>query len=187
MKFPYTVLLIALLPFGTVLADVVPIPGTQRVAPVFDAADLVCNCVVESIKIVSEEQLGTSPKTLLRQHVLADVLIVDRYKSTSSDTRRITVQFDREFPIMRSIPVLQKGERGLMFLKKGDLSVYEFADRLIGVTQFASFPVRDSGLGLPKLQTALASVIHMGSREDTINAMQLLEGFDELSPEAAAT
>lgn len=177
--------LIAFLTSGSAFAGPGPIPGTQRIAPAFQVSDLVCNCVVESIKVVREERLGTPPKTLMRQNALASVLIDDEYKpGTNIGGRRITIQFEREIPSMRaSLPSVQEGERALMFLKKQEgVSVYVFADPFLGATPFDLLQKTSEDSGLMKLQTALANTVQQGNREDQIRAMRVLEGFDELSP-----
>jgi len=48
--------------WGSLFADVAPVPGTQRVAPVFEGAALVCNCFVESLKITDEQRLQRAGK-----------------------------------------------------------------------------------------------------------------------------
>jgi hypothetical protein len=176
-----------LLAFVRTLAEPGPIPGTQRVEPAFQTADLVCNCVVESIKVVHQERVGDTPKTtLLRQDALASVLIDDEYKRTASDgARRITVEFQREIPNIRVfLPSLQEGERALMFLKKPEAtSVFVFSDPYLSATPFHLLPRASHGQGLRKLEVALALTAKQGSSEDQVRAMRVLEGFDQLGPE----
>jgi len=168
------------------LGDPGTAPGTQRVGPVFQAADLVCNCVVESIKIVRQERVGNPPKTFLRQDALASILVDDQYKRTTDDgATRISVQFEREIPNMRVfLPSVQEGERALMFLKKQEATgIYVFSDPVLGTTPFHVLRKASHGQGLTKLEAALATTVELGSSEDQIRAMRVLEGFDQISPE----
>jgi hypothetical protein len=185
MRFLMAIPLLAILGVSTTLADLGPIPGTQRVAPAFQTADLVCNCVVQSVKVVHQERIGNPPKTLLRQDALASVLIDDQYKRNADDhAPRITVEFEREIPSMRvSLPSVEEGERALMFLKRQEgASVYVFSDPYLGATPFHLLQRASQGQGLMRLQAALATTVERAAGEDQKNAMRVLEGFDELSP-----
>ena len=65
--------------WGSLFADVAPVPGTQRVAPVFEGAALVCNCFVESLKITDEQRLQRAGKPLVRQLVVAKIEVKESY------------------------------------------------------------------------------------------------------------
>jgi len=88
---------------------------------------------------------------------------------------------------MRVMPTLSEAESALMFLTLStSSSSYEFADKFLGVTRFASLPAVQRPPGAAKLQTALARVLRSGPPEDQVHAVHLLEGFDKLNAEALA-
>ena len=175
----------ALVVVASISAEITPVPGSQNVDAVFGKADLVCNCVVRIIKVVDEANVERAGKPLITQHLTATVEILDLYKAESTN-RHIQVEFDRELPsTSASLPELRNGERALMFLKAG-LSSYVFADPFLGVIPFEDLPRHRGGAGLTKLQAALAAVLQMPNREDRVRAVQLLEGFDNLGPDATA-
>jgi hypothetical protein len=169
-------------------ADIAPAPGTQPIAPVFEKADLVCNCVVQAIRVMSEQRLGTAPKIVVRQHVTATVEVDDQYKPTTPVGQWISVEFDQEIPATRaSMPSIEKGERALMFLDATASSVYVFADPFLAAVRFYSLPRMPGEQGLKKLQAALAAVLQSPTRDDRMRAMQLLEGFDQIAPDTSPT
>ena len=173
----------ALLLASGAAAEIVPVPGTERVAPVFDRATLVCNCFVISRRITHEERVELGGKTIARRTFIATVGIRDIYKGTAPPGRSVFVKFDEEIPSTRaSMPTLSEAESGLMFLTLSQTDNYDFADAFIGVTPFTSLSVQNSGSGILKLQTALSRSLQEGDRGDKIRAMRLLEGCDELSP-----
>lgn len=167
---------------GLLLADIVPTPGTQPVKPVFDQADVVCSCAVESLNVLDEHRLERGGKPLIQRHISAKVQVRDSYKTDVNMGVPLYVEFDEELPTMRaSMPTLSTGETGILLLKIIAPSVYGFADPFLGVTPFASIPQQRGSLGLSKLQSALAGILHGGNRNDRINALRLLQGIDELS------
>lgn len=168
------------------LADVLPIPGSQRVAPVFEGSDLVCYCAVESLRITEERTVERGGKPLIQRRVIAAVRIKDSYNRDIQTGAKVFVAFEDEIPRTGSLPTLSGVETALMFLKRSSAPLYEFADRSLGVTPFASLPIQQGPLGLSKLQAALAGALQQTNSTDQINAMRLLEGFDELNPESLA-
>ena len=67
-----------------------------------------------------------------------------------------------------------------MFLN-GAASSYVFADPFLAAIPFDEIPRQSGELGLRKLQAALAGVLRSPNPEDQLRAMELLQGFDELS------
>lgn len=175
---------LALLMFcASARADVAPIAGTQSVAPVFEKADLVCNCVVRSLRVLSQRELGVTPKIVVRQRVVASVEVNDDYKSITPAARQIFVGFEREIPATRaSMPSLESGERAVMFLSSTGPSHYTFADPFLGAVPFHSLPLTAGGQGLEKLEQALRAVLLLTDRDDQIQALELLGGFDQATP-----
>jgi len=169
------------------LGEIVPTPGTQAVIPVFERADLVCNCVVESLRVVDEQERERHGKPFLWRRVVATVRINDSYNKEMPSDSQISVAFEEERPITRVMPTLSEGESGLMFLRlAASSSAYEFADKFLGVTRFSSLPVVQGAPGPAKLQSALAGVLYAGRAEDQMHAVHLLQGFDNPNAEALA-
>lgn len=177
------ILLFGALLLGVAFAGLVPIPGTQRVGPIFESADLVCNCYVESLRTLKEQKLERAGKPFTQRYLVAKLRVNDPYNKEVQIGTEINVAFEEEIPTTESMPTLSEAETALMFLKLSSPSLYEFADRFMGATPFAFLPVQNKALGLSKLQSALAAVLQLDNRDDQINAMRLLGGFDELSPE----
>jgi hypothetical protein len=181
----FLALLDMLLLSQVLLSDIAPIPGTQAVNPVFDEADVVCNCLVESLRVVDERKQGQQGKPLIWQHVVATVHILDLYKTPDSNSVTLQVEFEQELPPTRaSMPAPSKGETALLFLKASEGSLYGFADPFLGATPFASIRLEHGPLGLLKLQSALAAVARQGTHDDQIRAMRLLQGMDKVSADA---
>jgi hypothetical protein len=167
---------------GVTSAEIVPIPGSQSVNAVFNNADLVCNCVVRAVRIAEEAHVEREGTPLTTQHLIATVEIEDLYKPRSMN-QQITVGFDKELPSTRaSLPELRQGERALMFLTAASSS-YVFADPFLGVIPFDELPQHPGEQGLNRLQASLVSVLQVPNREGQLRAMELLEGFDSLSPD----
>jgi hypothetical protein len=173
----------ALLLLASAFADLGALPGGQRVAPIFVSADLVCNCLVESLRTLDEQKFERAGKPFIQRHVVAKVRVNDIYNNRIQVGTEVNVAFEEEIPTTASMPTLSESETALMFLTISSPSLYKFADRFLGVTPFASLPVQHSGMGISKLESALAGVLQRRNRDDQINAMRLLEGFDELRPE----
>lgn len=152
----------------TLSAQVAPTPGTQNIPILFDQADLVCSCSIESSQLTSSERLQGEEG----QHALAVANIDQLYKSNSPVSSTFVVEYDDGR--------LSKGERAVMFLKLTGPSVYSLADPSIGATPFNSFSP-STGTGLAALESALLSAAERPNRTDRISAMQLLQGFASLT------
>ena len=177
----------ALIVAAGLVGDIVPVPGTQPIMPLFERSDLVCNCVVESVRVVEGQTRQRGGKSYLWQSVLATITVRDSYKNANDDNK-INVAFEKEMPTTRAIPTLSEGETGVMFLKLSPRSAdYEFADKFLGITPFTSLPVQGGMPGPNKLQLALVAVIQTGRVEDQVRAMGLLQGFDSFDPRALSS
>ena len=176
--------LILFLLIGRALADVVPVPGTQPVAPIFARSDLVCNCVVESIRVSEEQILLRGGKPVTRRHIIASTHVNEAYNREMKSGTRIKIVFDEEVPSTSgSMPAVSASEQAIIFLRLSGPAVFEFADPFLGVTPFSAIPIggNQTQLGLMRLETALAVILESHNHDDQINALRLLQGFDELS------
>lgn len=166
---------------ANVMSTIAPTPGSLRVRPVFEKSDLVCNCFVESLTLAGERTIQGS--TLVRRRMRAKVTIQDIYKTMQPRPRTIVVEFEQYWPATRvAEPGLWKGETALLFLKVRNPGIFEFTDRFLGATPFRSLPKQSGNLGLLKLEAALITVVLQGDREESIQALHLLHGFDRLGP-----
>lgn len=164
---------------GVSTADIIPIPGTQPLRPIFERSNLVCNCTVESLRTIREQKIELHGKPLITRDILARVRINDLYKSTiPSIARTIEVEFDSDSPIMTSKPTLSANETALIFLNKQNNGRFTFADQFLGAIPFTDLPTISAKEGLPKLETALSLALQNTSRADQMNALLLLEGLD---------
>jgi hypothetical protein len=174
------VVLLAL--YGCLFADISPVPGTLPVAPVYNAADLVCNCVVEKTEVMAQRLVGEGRKAVTQQQVSAIVKVEDEYKSVRPGVGRITLEFEQELPPTSvSTPSVDQGERALMFLKTSGGSRFVFADRFLAAIPFDNIPKVSEAPGLDKLQAALVAISRSSNPQDQVRAMELLNGFDDIS------
>ena len=170
--------LIALvLPLG-LAAQAGPIPGTELVRPVFDKADLVCSCRVDSVSVVRQRSKSADGGGVNLVRVTASIL--DTYKSAPKPSSPLIFEYPKD--PMSEEPGIRAGDVVLLFLDKPRSGVYELANPYIGFTPFSGSSQVPGNPGLGKLQSALATKVRQGSRYDQINAMRLLEGFDRLEP-----
>lgn len=169
---------------ASLAAEIVPLPGSQDVEPIFRKADLVCNCVVTTVRVVEEAHIQRAGKPITTQRLIAILAVSDLYKPDSLDGQ-IVVSFETEIPSTRaSQPELRQGERALMFLNVVSGS-YVLADPFIGVVPLQNLSTQSRGIGLRKLEAALIAELQAKDREERIRALQLLDGF-HLRPDAAA-
>jgi hypothetical protein len=154
-----------------------PLAGIEPVKPIFDEADLVCSGRIESVSVVRPKtgEPDGSEGSLVR----ATAIVLDVYKSALEPSPPIVFQYP-EGP-MSEDPGVHVGDVVLLFLS-GNTSAYELADPFIGLTPFKRLPRVPGAPNLEKLQSALALSLEQGNRDDQINAMRLLEGFDRLDP-----
>lgn len=180
----FSCLIVALAMSKMLLADLVPVPGSQPVRPVFEASDVVCSGRVKSLRVLEEKRVQSGSGTLPLKRVLASVYVQDVYKANESLPSSIVVSFDEQGPevIAHIMPILEQDERAILFLKHSEGSTYVFADRFLGVTSFASISTGEGGSGLMKLESTLAEIVSENGRDDKINALRLLEGMENLQP-----
>lgn len=181
--------ILAVVSFAPVLlqaSDIVPVPGTQAVRPVFEASDLVCNCSVKSLSVIGQQPIPQS--SVIRKRMQATVEIQDVYKSWASATGAILLQFELDTPSSSAAqPALTPGETAILFLKSTGPNLYEFTDPFLGVTPFHTPPPRETGgTGMAKLESALTLTLQHSNRDDSLNALRLLQCFDSLSQDSLA-
>ncbi len=160
-----------------------PLPGTEPVKPIFDKADVVCSLRVELAKIVRLQGGGTDGA--LQDFVRVTGTILDVYKSDLTPPGSLVFQFPED-PMSNGATGFREGDVVLLFLTRGD-SVYDLADPFIGVIYFSRLDRVPGNPDIDKLESALALALRRGNRDDQINAMRLLEGFDQLSPTTLST
>ena len=180
--------LVSLMLCTALYADIVPIPGTHLVAPVFEKSDVVCSCLVLSADVTSEENLNPPPKQVVLRHMRAVVEVKDSFKANNVQPGdRVAVQYDVEEPSTRgSLPSIVKSETALLFLRRTESGNYVFADPYLGATHFNALPPSPDGVGLTKLQSALVKVIRQNDRNDQIRALRLLEGLNAFRPDTVS-
>ena len=161
-------------------ADIGPTPGTQRVQPIFAQSDVVCNCSITSVAVAEEREVRRNDRPLAWRRMIAKARVEDLYKGTVAEGSTILIEYEDEKPTTRALPVVLAGSRGLLFLKIGPSLSYTFSDAFIGVTWFTSFPFQQGSSGLVKLEAALANVLGASNHTDTIAALRILQGFDQL-------
>lgn len=174
-----------IIPFicAALAADIVPVPGSQPITPVFASADLVCKCLVKRITVVAEQPI--KGESFVRRLMRAQVEVKDLYKAEKQESGSILVEFGENWPASTvSEPGLWQGETALLFLKATGQGTYVFADRFLGATPFKSLPQQIGDLGLPKLRSALLDSALRGNRDDQIRALQLLHGFDSFDADS---
>jgi hypothetical protein len=118
---------------------------------------------------------------VLWRRMIANATVDDLYKGAIPEGTTISIQYEDERPPTRILPGVSIGERALLFLKVTPPSIYTFADKFMRTIRFTSLPPQHANTGLPKLESALASVVRGTNREDRVNALMLLQGFDRLS------
>jgi hypothetical protein len=149
-------------------AGIAPAPGTQRVKPVFDASDLVCNCYVRAL----------DPNRVNADSETAVVEVRDVYKGERVPGSAITVTHEKG--------ALWRGETAILFLRSASES-YRETDSFLGATPFLELRPVNADRGLEKLELALADVLDKPDRSDNLNAMRLLQGLDQLNPRTMAS
>lgn len=164
------------------LADIVPIPGTQQVKPVFDSADLVCYCLVKSVTEAKETASGSTANRKI-QFVLD---LKDLYKETDKIKLPVTVEYEVLAAGVDGVP-FQVGRSFLFFLKANPNRSMTLADPFLGATFFGSIPIQSTGSGIEKLQDALTETATRADNDDGLRALQILEGFDSLSEHTVQT
>lgn len=163
--------------------EVGPIPGTQPIGPIFGLSDVVCLCSIQFVEVTQGEPAAdfAVSKTLRRQVTMrAEARHI--YKSDRPDTQQFLIEYTEDVGITSPIrTVLERGDTALLFLKAVSPTAYQFGDRFLGVTRFSALPNGAGGSGLGGLETTLATLARQENKDDRLNALRLLQGFDSLS------
>jgi hypothetical protein len=179
--------LLPLLVCITAIADIAPTPGTQPLEPVFQRADLVCSGVVVATSVVNTQELGSTNKPVLRRNMVAAIQVLDSYKGGTPPGEQIRLQYiDERPPTSASATVLQKGQVALWLLQAGSPGYYTFADRYLGVAFFHEPLPSSNGVGIRKLESAVAAVVQRSNRDDSLTALRLLQELPEPSEESVS-
>lgn len=161
------------------LGEIGPLPGWVSVKPVFEKSELVCSARVQSVDITQKESTGSnnSPEILVTVRLRA--IVLDVYKAAGPAPRVIVYQYPEAAP--DHVPQIRPGDVELLFLNEVTAGEFRITNRYIGLTTFSGMSPTSRNMGLDKLQTALAADVQHGTRDDQINAMRLLEGFDQIN------
>lgn len=187
-RLPSLLPLIAVIAAALAAADIVPVPGSQRIQPIFELSDLVCYCEVESVSLAVRTEPNPKARGWVRRETSAVLEIIDSYKQDQPGQRSAALEEERDVPAASgSYPAFRKGDRFLLFLKSTAPGKYVLADPFSGATFFSSIQKRSEEPGLHKLEAALAAEALHSKPEDVIRALRLLGEFDNLSEETAST
>jgi len=161
-----------------------PVPGTQRVKPIFDRSDLVCMCTAESTHTAVQDGLWDSAagRPVARVTTTITFAIAIAYKETRSVTQQLAIRLveDSPLPLPPQVP-FKKGQPFLLFLVSISPTMYETADRFLGMNLFSIIPAGPAAGGFSGLEMTLAQIVAKPNREDKLRALELLEGFDAVS------
>jgi HEAT repeats len=181
-------LLCALFPLAA-SCDVMPIPGTEKIAPAFEASDIACNCEVRRLETY-EYPIQIEGRPGIHRQTIAEVEAKQLFKPDVEPRNPIRVVYEMDLQMGMRVGGSQIGlsnnETALMFLKMQSNGDYGFAEPLLGATALKFFPVVTGQPGLATLQKALAAALQSSDRRDIIQALQLLQGMNNLSPEILA-
>jgi len=157
------------------------IPGTVPIGPVFTDSDLVCAARVQTASPAATS-FALAPAG---REDTASIRLEDVYKGSEPQPQMVKVRYaPANFGAQNGTPVLTPGETVLLFLRMISPGVYTFTEKDISTTQFSRIsPLSGVPSGPSKLELALVQIVETGNHNDRINAMQLLEGFDQPSPE----
>jgi hypothetical protein len=174
---------------GIAAADVMPVRGTQRVKPIFDRSDLVCMCTAESTHTAVQEGLWDSAtrRPVARVTTTMTFAIAIAYKENRSVTQQLAIRWveDSPLPLRPQVP-FKKGQPFLLFLVSISPTMYETADRFLGMNLFSIISPGTTAGGFPGLEMTLAQIVAQPDREDKLRALELLEGFDAISQQTEA-
>ena len=167
-----------------------PVSGTQRVKPIFDGSDLVCMCTHESTHTAVQEGLWDSAagRPVARITTTMTFAIAIAYKENRSVTQQFAVRLvqDSPLPLPPPFKTFKKGQPFLLFLVSISPTMYETADRFLGMNLFSIIPAGPTAGGFSGLQMTLAQIVAQPDREDKLRALYLLEGFDAISQQTKA-
>src|SRR6516162_3082628 len=152
-----------------------PVPGTQRVKPIFDRSDLVCMCTAESTHTAVQDGLWDSAgRPAARVTTTITFAIAIAYKETRSVTQQLAIRLveDSPLPLPPQVP-FKKGQPFLLFLVSISPTMYETADRFLGMNLFSIIPAGPAAGGFSGLEMTLAQIVAKPNREDKLRALEL--------------
>jgi hypothetical protein len=183
MKITLALCLVTSLLLGGSRPDIMPIPGSQRLKPVFDSSDVVCFCVVQSVDITEGPIPQNSPgrSVLWTRRIRFVAQVRDSYREANTANEPLVVQVEDNAPAASKTNSPFKPGRGfLLFLKSTPAGFYVLADTFLGATPFNSIPRQGTADGFDKLQDVLSAIAIGPNEDDEIRALHLLQGFDSL-------
>ncbi len=119
-------LLLGLLSAVPLPAGLMPTPGSVLVQPVFEKADIVCSCVVESAKLIT--RAGVSADGGYSKVMRVAVTVLEGFQAEPDDPGSIV--FELPADQQSTVPWIQKDEKVLLFLSKGPAGGHELTDRI---------------------------------------------------------
>ncbi|MDE3136469.1 MAG: HEAT repeat domain-containing protein [Acidobacteriota bacterium] len=124
----------------------------------------------------------------MRRKVTVQVEAGQVFKTDRPSAREFQLDYTEDVG-MNPLPVsfLKPGQVQLLFLKAASPGVYHFADRFMGATWFSVLPGRTGTPGMSGLEAALDTLARRQNKDDRINALRLLQGFEILSPDSLST
>jgi hypothetical protein len=169
-------------------ADVMPVPGTQRVKPVFDKSDLVCICTAESTNREVQSGLQDSAgRPIARITTTTTFAIATVYKGAGLVRQQLVIRSVYDSPLPPPPEgSFKKGQPFLLFLVRASPAIYETADKFLGMSPFTIVPTGRIVAGLTGLETTLVRIVAQANRENQLRALRLLEGFNAISQQTQA-
>jgi hypothetical protein len=162
--------------------DIIPIPGSQRIKPIFDSSDLVCSGTVISVDISTDSVASQGTPGWINQRARATIQVEDVYKQVTPSQSRVLLGTTAKVPEASArFSIFRRGDKFLFFLKLFPDGDYGLADPFLGATHFQALPERSEGMGLLRLQNSLAATLLGQSEEDVATSLRLLSGFDTMT------
>lgn len=173
---------------GPLRAQPGPSPGSQLLEPLFQQADLVCNCQTRSVN-VSEYAAAVSGKDTPKWDVKALLEVRDIYKSAEAVPPVVAVEYEEThrdtFKPSGPRLSLKQDQTALVFLRlEGEH--YSLVNSPSAVTPFSNLPQLQIPESIEKLRLVLATVLGGADRQDRVRSLQLLEGFENLDSASLA-
>lgn len=171
-------------------AEVMPIPGSEKIKPVFDNSSVVCFCRIRSITVTAQ-RVGNLPDggELDRQTIQISAEVLHAFKNDerhNQDALEVWLEQDVPERVARDT-IFDSGQTFLFFLTRSSGSDYALTDRFIGASLLDTSPSTPLGSGLQGLEIALAAIAAQSQKPEAIRLLQLLAGFEGISPETGAT
>ena len=151
-------------------AEPIPTPGTQQVKPIFDASDLVALGITQSTSRPGADVESGGHE----EGYVAHVRILATFKAAAKFPEVISVYSGRGGPS-------SQGKFYLLFLKRSPNGDFEREDPFLGSTEVDIMPTGNWRQGMAGLEEALAQLVSSQSRGDRIHALNLLQGFPDVT------